>query len=300
MDNEIKVSIECLVYNHEPYLRDCLDGIVMQKTNFRFEAIVHDDCSTDHSADIIREYEAKYPDIIKPIYEKENQYHKKDGLWNAVSPHLKGKYIAFCEGDDYWVDPDKLQKEVDILDADPNVMLVYTGFHNVNENGRMFFRDEYEQLMKISKSGEMFGPELERNRIMTVTTCLRREVLFSDLYQRCPLKYDLAFSLAASLLGELVYLPDKTCCYRMNPGSLMNAHWDEIRNHFHKIGEYFAYAYLDSPHKKFSSAEDLSIISTIIHKNMCNRALMNHLFKKKPLSIILYPFIRLYYHVKAS
>jgi len=296
MDKGIRVSIECLVYNQEPYLRKCLDGIVMQKTNFMFEAIVHDDRSKDNSANIIREYAEKYPDIIKPIYETENQYHKKDGLWNAVSPHLKGKYIAFCEGDDYWTDPYKLQKEVDILDNDPNVMLVYTGFNNVDENGKLFYRADYEYLMKLSKSGEMFGSELEKNRIMTLTTCLRREVLFSELYQNCPLKYDLTFSLTASLMGKLVYLPDRTGCYRMNPDSLMNAHWDKIRNHFHQIGEYFAYAYLDVPHKRFSFVQDLSIITTIIHKNMCNRALMNHLFRKKPLSIILYPFIRLYYH----
>ena len=75
---ELMVSIRCLVYNHEPYLRQCLDGFVMQQTNFRFEAIVHDDASTDGSAAIIREYAAKYPDIIKPIYETENQYSKRD------------------------------------------------------------------------------------------------------------------------------------------------------------------------------------------------------------------------------
>ncbi len=79
LDNQIVVSIRCLTYNHAPYIRQCLDGFVMQKTNFRFEAIVHDDASTDGTQDIIREYEKKYPDIIKPIYEKENQYSKHDG-----------------------------------------------------------------------------------------------------------------------------------------------------------------------------------------------------------------------------
>ena len=111
-DNSLMVSIQCLVYNHEPYLRQCLDGIVMQKTNFRFEAIVHDDCSTDGSRKIIEEYAAKYPDIIKPIYETENQYSKKDGsLRRIVNSRLTGKYIALCEGDDYWIDNLKLQKE---------------------------------------------------------------------------------------------------------------------------------------------------------------------------------------------
>ena len=91
------VSIRCLVYNHGPYLRQCLDGFVMQKTNFAFEAIVHDDASTDNSAEIIREYAEKYPDIIKPIYETENQYSKHDGSLRRIMDaaiHPDAKYIA--------------------------------------------------------------------------------------------------------------------------------------------------------------------------------------------------------------
>ena len=117
LDNQIIVSIKCLVYNHAPYIRQCLDGFVMQKTNFRFEAIVHDDASTDGTQDIIREYAEKYPDIINPIYETENQYSKKDGsLRKIMNNACNGKYIALCEGDDYWIDPLKLQKQVDILE----------------------------------------------------------------------------------------------------------------------------------------------------------------------------------------
>ena len=125
MESKIIVSIQCLVYNHEPYLRKCLDGFVMQKTNFKFEAIVHDDCSTDGSAAIIREYAEKYPDIIKPIYETENQYSKHDGsLDRIMDSACKGKYIALCEGDDYWTDPLKLQKQYDVLENSHNVILL--------------------------------------------------------------------------------------------------------------------------------------------------------------------------------
>lgn len=118
------VSIRCLVYNHEPYLRQCLDGFVMQKTNFPFEAIVHDDASTDGSAAIIREYAEKYPHIIKPIYETENQYGK--GIisknMDAVM-HPNSKYIALCEGDDYWTDPHKLQIQVEFLESHPDYVM---------------------------------------------------------------------------------------------------------------------------------------------------------------------------------
>ncbi len=121
------VSIVCDVYNHEPFLRKCLDGFVMQQTNFPFEILVHDDASTDHSADIIREYEAKYPDLFRPIYEKENQYFKQH-LWADIQfPRAKGKYIAICEGDDHWTDPLKLQKQIDYLESHPECALC---FHN--------------------------------------------------------------------------------------------------------------------------------------------------------------------------
>lgn len=116
----ILVSILCCTYNHAAYIRQCLEGFIMQKTNFRFEAIVHDDASTDNTASIIREYAEKYPDIIKPIIETTNQYSKHDDsiaqiLNNAINP--SSQYIAFCEGDDYWTDPYKLQKQIDFLES---------------------------------------------------------------------------------------------------------------------------------------------------------------------------------------
>lgn len=95
----LMVTIRCIAYNHEPYIRQCLEGFVIQKTNFRFEAIVHDDASTDGTAAIIREYAEKYPNIIKPIFETENQYSKRDGsLRRIMDSHTRGKYVAMCEG----------------------------------------------------------------------------------------------------------------------------------------------------------------------------------------------------------
>ena len=124
----LMVSIWCITYNHEPYIRQCLEGFVMQKTNFRFEAIVHDDASTDGTAAIVREYAEKYPDIIKPIFEIENQYSKGDGSLDRIMEEVcTGKYVAFCEGDDYWIDPLKLQKQVDYLESHPEYSMC---FHN--------------------------------------------------------------------------------------------------------------------------------------------------------------------------
>lgn len=129
-DGNVLVTIRCLAYNHEAYIHQCLEGFVMQKTNFRFEAIVHDDASTDSTAVIIREYANKYPDIIKPIFETENQYSKHDGsLRRIMNTHIRGKYVAICEGDDYWTDPLKLQKQVDFMESHSDYSLC---FHATN------------------------------------------------------------------------------------------------------------------------------------------------------------------------
>ena len=119
MDNQkIKVSVYCLAYNHEKYIKDALEGFVNQRTNFKYEVYVHDDASNDATADIIRDYEKRFPDIIKPIYQTENQYSK--GVWISgtyIFPHFQGEYVAICEGDDYWCDINKLQMQVDFLDS---------------------------------------------------------------------------------------------------------------------------------------------------------------------------------------
>lgn len=131
IDYKPLVAIHCLVYNHEPYLRDCFEGFVMQQTNFPFVAIVHDDASTDNSASIIREYEAKYPHIFKPIYEEKNLYSNGkywliEDIMRSSIKNIGAKYVAMCEGDDYWTDPLKLQKQVDFMEANPEYSLCLT------------------------------------------------------------------------------------------------------------------------------------------------------------------------------
>lgn len=117
LKEKVLVSVCCTAYNHEKYIRSCLDGFVSQKTNFKYEVIVHDDASTDNTASIIQEYADKYPEIIKPILQKENQYQREVPIYEEyIYPKCKGRYLAFCEGDDYWCDENKLQKQVDVLE----------------------------------------------------------------------------------------------------------------------------------------------------------------------------------------
>lgn len=124
-NSNVKVTICCFAYNHGKYIRDALEGFVKQKTNFDYEVIVHDDASTDDTAKIIREYEEKYPHIIKPIYQVENQHSKKiNKMVTFILPKAQGRYMALCEGDDYWTDENKLQLQYDYMEAHDDCSLV--------------------------------------------------------------------------------------------------------------------------------------------------------------------------------
>lgn len=128
MNDDIMVSIDCITYNHENYIADAIESFLLQKTNFKFEILIHDDASTDSTPEIIKKYEKLYPNIIKPIYQSENQYSKDIPVsYKYQFPRAKGKYIAICEGDDYWIDPYKLQKQIDYLESNPDCSLC---FHN--------------------------------------------------------------------------------------------------------------------------------------------------------------------------
>ncbi len=211
----ILVSIQCLTYNHKKYIRQCLDGFVMQKTTFCFEAIVHDDASTDGTAEIVREYAEKYPDIIKPIYEEENQYSKHiPGLiTNIVNKRCQGKYIAICEGDDYWIDPLKLQKQVDALESDDSLGVVYTKAKKVdNKTGKV--------IEILGEKYKTFDDLIIKNRIPTLTVCYRKELY--DLYTNTVVKNlqgvslgDYPMWLFFALRSKIVFI-DKICAvYRV-------------------------------------------------------------------------------------
>lgn len=136
--SDIKVSVYCLAYNHGKYIRKALEGFVNQKTNFKYEVFVHDDASTDDTAEIIREYAEKYPDIIKPIYQTENQYSKGAKIMlTYILPKMSGRYIAACEGDDFWMDENKLQMQFDALEAHPECAICHSKVERTDVHGNI-------------------------------------------------------------------------------------------------------------------------------------------------------------------
>ncbi len=228
------VAIKCTVYNHEPYLRECLDGFVMQQTDFPFVAIVHDDASTDKSADIIREYAAKYPDIIKPYYETENQYSRGtlSKVMNEAVDATEAKYIALCEGDDYWTDPKKLQKQVDFLETHPEYGFVGTQCRVIPNVKQQNVSDEI--LSKpIGKEGNwvLYGNVIEvavYGPVASTNTLLFRYNSVVKNRIECALGDYSLEALLASLYG-FALLNEVCSVYRKHEGGLSNSRSTKIK-----------------------------------------------------------------------
>lgn len=166
---EPEVSVCCITYNHEKYIQETLNGFLIQETDFPFEILIHDDASIDGTADIIREYVKKYPDLIKPIYQSENQYSRS----KKINPEFnfsraKGSYIALCEGDDYWIDPNKLRIQKQFLDQNPDYVICYTDAMAITENGTDL-SDQYPAIRD-----DLAAEELQKcPSIYTLTTMFR-------------------------------------------------------------------------------------------------------------------------------
>jgi len=165
------VSVACITFNHEKYIEDAIEGFLIQETDFPFEILIHDDASTDNTANIVREYVEKYPNIIKPIFQTENQYSKGVKINSEFNfPRAKGKYIALCEGDDYWTDPNKLQIQVAFLEENPNYVITYTAVEAFDENGVI---DTYVG----GALNDLSEKQLKRaSPINTLTTCFRNVI----------------------------------------------------------------------------------------------------------------------------
>ncbi len=222
MSQDITLSIRCTAYNHSAFIRKCLDGFVMQKTNFKFEAIVHDDASTDDTADIIREYAEKYPDIIKPILQTENQYSK--GIYNLESilyEKVRGKYIAICEGDDYWTDPYKLQKQVDFLEANPEYSMC---FHNAE----LLYEDDITTPFTegVVESRDYETDELLKSWFVpTASIVAKREIMELFRYKEPQriMYEDLVYVLISAKIGKVRGFQDTMSVYRIQGDSIIHS-----------------------------------------------------------------------------
>ena len=240
MENQQKylVAIKCITYNHEKYLADALEGFVMQKTNFPFVAIVHDDASTDGTAAILRQYAEKYPDIIKPIYETENQYSKHDGSLGRIMDEAVAatgaKYIAMCEGDDYWIDPYKLQKQVDFLEAHEEYSVCVHTVQAVKAQTRQKERFVFpiEGLLRedVFTLDDLCRMEFYEMEWVFQTSSFTYRNICAQYRSSAEMAYlnmfpmgDLPLLLCCLMLGKGYYIRDMMSCYRWESGGYMSA-----------------------------------------------------------------------------
>lgn len=231
--NNIIVSICCTAYNHEKYIKDALEGFVNQKTDFSYEVLIHDDASTDGTAEIIREYERKYPALIKVIYQTENQYSKGVHITKEIlCARARGKYIALCEGDDYWIDELKLQKQVDYMEAHQDCRLCFTNGRR-EENGIITSRivpctPVSRRAYKPGNADYDMG-EMALLEIIPTASMLFRTEDYKNFPQFSPSAFtgDLAIRLYMSGLGYAHCIDEDTCVYRSGTPGSITGNWKE-------------------------------------------------------------------------
>ena len=234
MYNDIVVSVICITYNQEQYVNKCLDGLVMQKTNFLFEVIIHDDASTDKTQSIIAEYQKKYPNIIKPIYQRENQYSKGVKIVKSfMLPICKGKYIAFCEGDDFWTDEYKLQKQVDALEKHPECDIclhkVRAVTADLSEEKHTY--PPFELKTGVLPQAEFLKLACEGYNFQTTSHFLRTDKYKNYLYNKpkfaedCPIG-DVPLLMYFASAGDAYYIDEEMSKYRL----VSKGSWNEKHN----------------------------------------------------------------------
>jgi glycosyltransferase involved in cell wall biosynthesis len=239
-----KVSICCAVYNHDPYLKDAIEGFLMQKTNFAFEIILRDDASTDQSVKIIQDYENKYPSLIKPILYEVNQYaigNRPSMDWFKLS---NAKYLAYCEGDDYWIDPNKLQKQVDILENDDSLVGVFTNYtiHNVNGKVVKAKARNHPSEFRYSQIGI-----LERGVPQTCTVVYRNLSQILDKYTKfgAVVNGDQVIAALMTEYGDVGYVKDVTAVRRIGSGSFSTVsrvhQREQMVKTFDRLKSYYSY-----------------------------------------------------------
>lgn len=213
-NEEIIVSIVCCTYNHEEYIRNAMDGFIMQKTNFKFEVIVHDDASTDRTAEIIREYELKYPDLIKPIYQKINQYsNNKSNIRKSIVQKIRGKYVALCEGDDYWTDPYKLEIQLELMKKMPEINICAHTALVIDANSKkktgMIRAADHNGILPVEKVILGGGALLATNSLF-----MKTDVYINIMEFRKSMNIDYSLQIQGSIDNGIYYIDRCMSVYR--------------------------------------------------------------------------------------
>lgn len=279
MDN-IVVSICCIAYNAEKYIAQTLDSFLMQKCSFDYEILIHDDASTDNTAAIIREYEEKYPSIIHGVYQTENQYSK--GVRISITylyPKAKGKYIALCEGDDFWTDSNKLQMQVDALENNPCchmcVHKVKGIYDDLTPVGKYY--PNFHLNSGIISSRDFVNYNCTNDYIFQTSSyfMLAKDIMdYKDNYPkfaRVSATGDLAHMLYFATKGDIYYIADEMSCYRQGSTS-SKCRIEKYTNTEQKIQKHF--------NKQIEMMREYDIYTDGEYHKFCERKINGYLFDK--------------------
>jgi glycosyltransferase involved in cell wall biosynthesis len=273
------LSICVVTYNHERFIKEAIAGFLKQKVDFPVEILVHDDASTDDTQNILMQYSNDYPGLFKLVLQKENQHSIFGGGMHPRFnyPRARGKYIALCDGDDYWTDPHKLQKQIDFLEKNDDFSLCFTRSEMLKDNELTLHKVPFK---KTTFTGVDFLKTY--NFICTATVVFKRGVLSTIKDQT---KYpfgDLALYLHASKIGKIKCLPDLTAVYRIHGSGV----WSKLNNQ-DRLLKYFLFYKTYYPH---ATKEEASVITDRAYK------LLLKLNKKTTSSTYLYHLKLLFTH----
>ena len=210
------ITVIVMTYNQKDYIRESLDSILRQKINVDFNILIHDDCSSDGTSEIIDEYKKQYPDKIEVIHQKDRTYPVvgfNGMLYTYVVPKIESDYIAYCDGDDYWTDDEKIKKQYDFMVSHPEYSMCFHSAYQLRPNNDMsskwFIKDEGDIDMSDIIS--------ERPGVCVATSSifLRGEVFkdFSDWRKKYPVE-DVPMYITAAMQGKIHRLKDVMCVYR--------------------------------------------------------------------------------------
>lgn len=215
---EVLVSVAMTTYNHEKYIRSALDSVLMQKTDFRYEIVIGEDCSTDNTKAIVEEYARKYPDIIKPIFHEENVGGRRNAY--EVKHRCMGKYIAYLEGDDYWTDENKLRKQVEFLEANPEYIAVVHRYQVVDAQGKSINKRSFGDY---TGSGDYTIENFMNSELPSqLATYLIRNI-YKDNYEKYEeyllrdntIQGDIKMTFLLTAQGKIYRMEDKMSAYRL-------------------------------------------------------------------------------------
>ncbi len=245
MDSGTPVVSVCMItYNHEKFIGQAIEGIVSQECNFKFEIVIGEDCSKDGTRKIIEDYTAKYPDILVPLYTEKNMGAKLNAT--RALTHCRGKYIAFLEGDDYWTDPLKLQKQFDFMEANPDYTICFTRV-DVKDENNLEADDPYPVLTKDEFSLE--DVVMAENCFIPTATLFFPNILprpLPEFYVNA-MSGDIGLHLLLGDKGKIKCLPGKTGVYREHPGGITKTEkarkesYQELFKLYIRANEYFEY-----------------------------------------------------------